>query len=204
MTKLYVAEYPYLGSGDQSTDVLAIPVPPTVEQVVNFGGTTGVIFTLGAITAGTLYTNGTYTNVPLTGGTGSGAQATVTVAGGGVTSVVLTNNGSGYTVADALSATAANLGGTGSGFSVPVATITFATQPFQTSTKWVEVSTDSICSIAWGILPGATVNNCRLSAGERKIVRVQNLTQPYSVPAQYPQPQVQPQQTYRVSAITNT
>lgn len=82
----------------------------------------GSIYTLGAITGGTLYTAGTYTNVPLTGGTGSGALATIVVAAGAVTSVTVTYAGINYTVGDVLSASASRIGGTGSGFSVPVAT----------------------------------------------------------------------------------
>lgn len=82
------------------------------------------IATLGAITAGSLYTNGSYTDVPLTGGTGAGATADITVAGGAVTVVTRVLAGSGYTAADALSADDANLGGGGgSGFSIPVATV---------------------------------------------------------------------------------
>jgi hypothetical protein len=87
---------------------------------------TGPILTLGAITGGAAYTNGTYTDVPLTGGLGAGAIATVTISGGAVTAVALTDLGAGYAPGDVLSATQANLGGTGSGFSVPVATITSA------------------------------------------------------------------------------
>jgi VCBS repeat-containing protein len=86
--------------------------------------TTNTIVALGAITAGSAYTNGTYTNVPLTGGTGTGAVASsVTVSVGAVTSVTLstTSPGTGYAYGDVLSASAANLGGTGSGFSIPVA-----------------------------------------------------------------------------------
>lgn len=81
------------------------------------------IATLGSVTGGSLYTNGTYTDVPLTGGTGTGAKATIVVAGAAVTTVTVTDGGEGYTVADSLSAAAANIGGTGSGFSVPVATL---------------------------------------------------------------------------------
>jgi hypothetical protein len=196
MTKLYVAEYPGPGalpSGD--SNINALPVPPTAEQVIDSTATTGGIATLGAITAGTLYTNGSYTNVPLTGGTGSGATANITVAGGGVTAVTLVNPGLGYTVADALSATAANLGGTGSGFSIPVATITHVSAGFQQSTTLVEVSADGICSIAWGVNPIATVNNCRLVAGERKLVRVPQVAQTVNAPAV---------PGFRVSVITNT
>lgn len=81
------------------------------------------IGTLGAITAGSAYTNGTYTGVPLTGGTGAGATANITVAGGVVTAVTPSYQGRGYTAGDTLSASAANIGGTGSGFSIPVATV---------------------------------------------------------------------------------
>lgn len=85
---------------------------------------TGPIASLGTITGGSSYTSGTYTNVPLTGGTGTLARATIVVSGGAVTSVTLTSSGlNTYTVGDTLSASAANIGGTGSGFSVPVATI---------------------------------------------------------------------------------
>jgi hypothetical protein len=83
----------------------------------------GLILTLGSITAGTGYVSGTYTNVPLTGGTGAGATATIVISGGGVTSVTITDRGLGYLVADALSASNTNLGGSGSGFSIPVSTV---------------------------------------------------------------------------------
>jgi hypothetical protein len=79
---------------------------------------TGPVGFLGSITPGTGYTNGTYNGVALTGGTGSGATANITVAGGVVTVVTLVNAGTNYTFADNLSATAASIGGTGSGFSV--------------------------------------------------------------------------------------
>lgn len=72
---------------------------------------------LGVITPGSGYTNGTYTNISLTGGTGSGAKATFTIAGGAVTSVVVTYGGVGYVVGDTLSASGV-VGG--SGFSVQV------------------------------------------------------------------------------------
>jgi len=80
--------------------------------------------TLGAITGGSAYTAGTYFNVPLTGGTGSGALATITVSGGAVTAVTITNGGLNYTAGGSLSAAAANIGGTGSGFSVLISTVT--------------------------------------------------------------------------------
>ncbi len=66
------------------------------------GGVTIVTVTAG----GAGYTNGTYPTVGFTGGGGTGAQATVVIAGGAITSVVITNVGSGYTSAPALIQTA--------------------------------------------------------------------------------------------------
>ena len=88
--------------------------------------TLGSIATLGTITGGSGYGNGTYTSVPLTGGSGVGADATIVVSGNAVTSVTLTNAGLGYEAGDTLSASNTNLGGTGAGFSIPVSTITAA------------------------------------------------------------------------------
>lgn len=73
------------------------------------------------VSGGSSYTNGTYTSVPLTGGTGTGGVATIVVSGGAVTSVSITAQGSGYKLRDQLSAAAASIGGTGSGFIAQVA-----------------------------------------------------------------------------------
>lgn len=83
-------------------------------------GINGMVGLLGSITGGSLYTTGTYGGVSLTGGSGSGATANITVSGGAVTAVAILNPGTQYVVGDVLSAAAANIGGTGSGFSVPV------------------------------------------------------------------------------------
>lgn len=83
----------------------------------------GYIATLTALAGGSAYTTGTYNNVPLTGGLGTGALATITVAGGAVTSVVLTNPGNLYQNNDVLSAAAANIGGTGTGFHTTVSSL---------------------------------------------------------------------------------
>ena len=95
-----------------------IPTGTTVVAI-----TTSNIKTLGAITGGSGYVNGSYVNVTLTGGSGSGAKATIGVSGTAVTTVTITARGAGYAVGDVLSATAASLGGTGAGFSIPVTAI---------------------------------------------------------------------------------
>lgn len=77
------------------------------------------IATLGSITAGSGYINGTYTNTTLTGGTGTGATANITVSGNVVTVVTKVNSGTGYTAGNTLSASIPG----GSGFSIPVSTI---------------------------------------------------------------------------------
>jgi hypothetical protein len=86
----------------------------------------GALNTLGAITAGSLYTNGTYNGVALTGGSGSGATARIVVSGGAVTSVTIQNPGVFYAVGNTLSCDASSIGGTGSGFSISVSAVTNA------------------------------------------------------------------------------
>jgi hypothetical protein len=57
---------------------------------------------LGAIVGGTLYTNGTYTNVPLYGGSGTGLVGTFTVAGGSVSAVAITSGGANFQIGDVM------------------------------------------------------------------------------------------------------
>lgn len=94
--------------------------PPTIVQ--------GQISTLNttSFSGGSLYTNGVYQNIPLTGGSGSGAYADIVVSGGHVTSVSLKFGGNFYIVGDSLSAATSTLGGSGSGFSIAVASVSNA------------------------------------------------------------------------------
>ena len=74
----------------------------------------GVIKTVDAATytAGSGYTSGIYTYVPLTGGAGTGAIADITIIGGVVTNIDMRRGGTGYAVGNALSVAAVNVGGT--------------------------------------------------------------------------------------------
>jgi hypothetical protein len=75
----------------------------------------------GTISGGSGYTATNQQPLALTGGTGTGATASVNVTGGIVTSVFISNPGSGYIVGDVLSASA-NLG-SGTGFTYTLTTV---------------------------------------------------------------------------------
>jgi hypothetical protein len=67
----------------------------------------------------------TYNNVALTGGSGTGATANITVTNGKVTNVLINQVGANYTVGNSLSASASNIGGTVSvPFAILVTTVT--------------------------------------------------------------------------------
>jgi hypothetical protein len=91
-------------------------------------------------TGGTLYIPGYYVNVPLTGGSGTGALANITVSTSGVvTAVTIVNGGQFYSVGDVLSCSNSYLGGAGSGFSITVATINNST-----GTSWLGDNYDPV------------------------------------------------------------
>jgi len=119
------------------------------------GQMTGV----GVITGGSGYSNGTYYNVPLTGGTGTGAFASITVASGAVSAVTISTSGSQYLVGDTLSVSATYIGSAGTGFSVPV---TYTTNPAGTS--WLGDNFDTV------LLYGALVEAYTFMKGEVDII----------------------------------
>ena len=82
---------------------------------------TGCVASFGTRVNGSGYTNGTYTNVALVGGFGTGATATLTVSGGAVTASTLVRGGQRYVQGDVLTCA---LIGPGTNFALPVATIT--------------------------------------------------------------------------------
>jgi hypothetical protein len=116
--------------------------PTTIVQ----GGIAG----FGTIVGGSGYTNGTYENVPLTGGDGANGSATITVSGGAVTALTLVNPGYLYLVGNSLTAATSTIGGTGSGFSVPVNNIQNAA-----GTSWLGDNFESV--LLYGSLREAIV-----------------------------------------------
>lgn len=122
----------------------------------------GVINTLGAVTGGSGYTNGTYENVALTGGSGSGAKATITVSGGAVTSVTLTSGGSYYVVGNTLSASTTDIGA-GTSFSVPVSAVDNAS-----GTSWLGDNFDTV------LLYGSLVEAYTYMKGEADMMSLYN------------------------------
>lgn len=106
--------------------------PPTIVQ--------GEIATYNTLVAGSGYVAGTYADVPLTGGNGSGATATIVVGSAGtVTSVTIKNGGQFYAIGNVLSASNSYLGNSGTGFSITVNTITNAT-----GTSWLGDNFDPV------------------------------------------------------------
>jgi hypothetical protein len=103
------------------------------------------IITSTTLTAGSGYVNGTYYNVPLSGGSGSGAIATITVSSGAVTAVTLTSGGCQYVVGNTLTTANTYLGGTGSNFSVAVAIVANAS-----GTTWLGDNYDA--ALFYGVL----------------------------------------------------
>jgi len=103
--------------------------PPTIVQ--------GQISGSSISNAGSLYTNGVYQNVPLTGGSGANATADIVITGGAITSCNITFGGNFYVVGDILSCS--SLGPTGSGFTVTVSTVSNAS-----GTSWLGDNYDPV------------------------------------------------------------
>jgi len=116
----------------------------------------GIITSLSSIVAsGSNYANGTYYNQALTGGTGSGASATLVIAGGVVTSVILETGGTGYVAGDTLSISTS----VGSGFAINVSSINQGT-----GTTWLADNYDA------AILYGTLVEAITFMKGEQDLV----------------------------------
>lgn len=77
----------------------------------------------GTIVGGSSYNNGSYSSVALTGGSGTGARASIIVEGNAVTLVKPSFQGSSYAIGDALSAPSSILGSSGAGFTFTLTAI---------------------------------------------------------------------------------
>jgi len=124
--------------------------PPTIVQ--------GQINAFQTIVGGSLYTNGVYQNVALTGGSGANATADITVVSGAVVSVTLQFGGNFYVVGDVLSCS--SLGTTGTGFSITVASVSNAT-----GTSWLGENYDPV------LLYGAMREAMIFMKGEQDMVK---------------------------------
>jgi hypothetical protein len=103
--------------------------PPTIVQ--------GQITTVGSLVGGSLYTDGVYQNVALTGGSGANATADIVIVNQVVTSCTIKFGGNFYVVGDILSCS--SLGSTGSSFSVTVSAISNAA-----GTSWLGDNYDPV------------------------------------------------------------
>jgi hypothetical protein len=102
--------------------------PPTIVQ--------GQIASVNIPSGGSGYTNGVFQNVPLTGGSGSGATADIVVTGGIAGSCTIKFGGQFYVAGDVLSC--ASLG-SGTGFAVNVVSVSNAT-----GTSWLGDNYDPV------------------------------------------------------------
>jgi hypothetical protein len=94
---------------------------PGMSAFANTSTIIGAIAGVGSpFAGGSGYATNTFQSVPLTGGSGSGATANITISGGGVSTCTLVQPGTGYKIGDVLSCSNTFLGGTGSGFSITV------------------------------------------------------------------------------------
>jgi hypothetical protein len=120
----------------------------------------GAISGIGTITGGSLYTNGSYSNVPLTGGSGAGVTANITVSGQAVTAVTIKNSGNFYVAGDTLSCSNTYIGGSGSGLSIPVSAVNNTA-----GTSWLGDNYDPV------LLYGAMREAMLFMKGEQDLVK---------------------------------
>lgn len=115
-----------VGEVGRTTIQILSAVDGTPVTLVGDGGIQvgGVILTETITDGGSGYLSGTYRSVMLTGGTGKGAKADITVVAGVVDSITIVDGGQDYTALDSLSASDRDLGNQGgSGFVLTVDTV---------------------------------------------------------------------------------
>lgn len=138
---------------------------PPSERIIVSNNTTAPISTLQITNQGFGYTDGSYSNVNLTGGTGSGATANITVASGLIIAVSIVNQGTGYLIGDVLTGTIT--GGTGwqgtvtslNGGTANV-TLTFQIPHGQITTSWFYQIYRSFESVDLATPPNDNLQQC--------------------------------------------
>ena len=132
---------PFYGSPrvDYLDTFFLLSVPNTNQWYISLSNSTYSMLTsvYGSIESGTTvggsgYSDGTYTNHALLGGSGGGATGTFTITGGIVGDVAIVDPGAGYVIGDILTATGI---GSGSNFTFQVVTIGGAFDPIDIATK---------------------------------------------------------------------
>jgi len=118
------------------------------EQAVSHVGNTNMNLngaaTLTLTTAGVGYTTGVYTDIALSGGTGTGATADITVVAGVITIAVINSGGQGYVVGDTLTPV-----GLGTAVPTTAAVLTVATLQYDTNARCTAV--DFICGETYNL-----------------------------------------------------
>lgn len=137
----------YIG-GSNVAKILATSVDESKSKnatlMLNETGTSIQIndtLSLSIVNGGTGYTDGTYYNVPLSGGSGQYATADVTVINGIVSYIKIKNSGIGYDLSESLSFSNTTVG-IGNGFSCEISDIT--TEYFLDSDYYKKVIADGI------------------------------------------------------------
>jgi hypothetical protein len=118
----------YISLSQASFQMLTGAVGEIITGLVTDSGDTGAIASGVISSSGSVYLNGTYTNIPLVGGSGNSALATIVVSANIITACTVTARGKDYVVGDILSVTTSSLSTAASG------TYTFTTNPVNTNT----------------------------------------------------------------------
>jgi len=144
------------------------------DNAVGFGPTQiepiGSVATIQIVNQGSLYTNGTYNNVPIVTTAGTGCLATVVVSSNLVFSVVVTAGGVNYPHNQPVTISSASIGGTGSGFTGYVSSLT--TYSPNSNTLWqFDIGYDALGNGQNNLIghPGQNLNDISSSVDTRPL-----------------------------------
>lgn len=99
----------YISLSNITFEMLTSEIGALLSGSILSAGNTGAIATGSITTSGTSYNNGAYTAVPLVGGTGTGATANLTIAGGVITVATINATGINYSAGDFLTINVSSL-----------------------------------------------------------------------------------------------